>query len=175
MLARTAVRSVGLVTGRRAFHVTARALADEAAEAAAGSDELRLTLAVPDKALVDKREVSRVTVPGRAGTYGIQKKSPPSLSELRPGVVDVDFGGKEDNVKYFIPGGFAFTHADNTVDVSAPECVLLDEIDADMVRTKSDELKAIRDANTAGSREHTEAVIGLEVYKGIGHALGISV
>lgn len=52
------------------------------------------------------------------------------LSELRPGVVlvETEDGASE---KYFIPGGFAFTHANGTLDISAPEGCKLDDIDVD--------------------------------------------
>lgn len=158
---------------RRTVHTTRAALAEDVEDAA--SSEMLLTLAVPDKALVEKRPIFRVTVPGRAGTFGIQKRSPAMISELRPGVVDVDFDGKGDSVKYFVPGGFAFTHPDNRCDISAPEAVLLEDIDADLVRTKAEEARQAKDAATSGSKEEAQAAIALEVYKGIGHAVGISV
>lgn len=74
--------------------------------------ELTLTLAVPARALVHKKAVKRVTLPGRGGTFGLEKNSPTMVSELRPGIVRVD---NLDNTieEYFIPGGFAFKHANN--------------------------------------------------------------
>ena len=55
------------------------------------------------------------------------------LSELRPGVVHVEMedGASE---KYFIPGGFAFTHANGTLDISAPEGCKLDDIDVEQFK-----------------------------------------
>eukprot|EP00500_Bicosoecida_sp_ms1_P009805 CAMPEP_0203823840 /NCGR_PEP_ID=MMETSP0115-20131106/50227_1 /ASSEMBLY_ACC=CAM_ASM_000227 /TAXON_ID=33651 /ORGANISM="Bicosoecid sp, Strain ms1" /LENGTH=185 /DNA_ID=CAMNT_0050732873 /DNA_START=49 /DNA_END=606 /DNA_ORIENTATION=- len=164
------------VLARRSIATTRAALAEEAEEAHANVDgDMLLTFAVPDKALVQKRAIFRVTVPGRAGTFGIQKRSPPMLAELRPGVVDVDFDGKGDSVQYFVPGGFAFTHADNTVDVSAPEAVLLEDIDADLVRSEAEKAKQAKDAAASGSPEEAKAAIASEVYKALGHALGVSV
>mmetsp|Transcript_92646 Transcript_92646/g.257683 ORF Transcript_92646/g.257683 Transcript_92646/m.257683 type:complete len:180 (-) Transcript_92646:95-634(-) len=153
------------------FHAAPRVLA-EAEGSSDGNDSLLLTFAVPDKAIVDRQAVSRVTVPGRAGTYGIQRRSPPTLSELRPGIVDVEFEGKSESERYFIPGGFAFTHANNTVDVSAPEAVRLDDIDLDLLRQKSEEARLKQEAAAPGSREEAEAKVASEVYKALQFATG---
>lgn len=159
---------------RRPFHVTSAALAEEAGDSL-GDGEMRLNFSVPAHSIIANKPVFRVTVPGRAGTYGIQARSPASLSELRPGVVDVEFAGKDENVKYFIPGGFAFTHGDNSVDVSAPDAFLLEDIDADLVRSKAEELRQARDNAADGSFEEAEAKVGLEVYKALSHELGLGI
>lgn len=111
----------------RSIHSSSRVLADDAAASAART-ELRLRLAVPSGTLVDGAEVSRVTLPGRAGTYGVEKNAPPLVSELRPGVVVVDYiDGRSD--KFFVPGGFAMTHKNNMLDISTPEGVRLEDVE----------------------------------------------
>jgi F0F1-type ATP synthase epsilon subunit len=113
---------------RRCISTTSRVLA-EAEAAAADSSELRLNLAVPARALISDMEVARVTLPGRAGKFGVEKSSPPMVAELKPGVVHVlHTSGSED--EFFVPGGFAFIHGDNRIDVSTPEGVRLEDIDA---------------------------------------------
>lgn len=162
MLARAALRG---------FRTSARALAEAspAAPAAAGV-ELVLNLAVPSKALVSKKAVLRVTLPGRGGTFGLEKNSPPVLAELRPGVVRVDHLDSTIE-EHFVPGGFAFKHANNVIDVSAPESVALDQIDVDALRAANIEATKKRDGAAAGTKEYAEAVLALEVYKALGQAV----
>ena len=106
-----------------------------------------------------------MTVPGRDGALGIQKNSPPLLTELKPGVVRVDFNDNSASQEFFVPGGFAFKHANNVVDVSAPEGVKLDSVDQDALRAANAEATKALAAATLGSKAHAEAKIQLELYK----------
>ena len=124
-----------------------------------------MTFATPHRALVVKKEVKRVTVPGRDGAMGIEKNSPPMLTELKPGLVRVDFNDSTPSEEFFVPGGFAFKHANNVMDVSAPEGVKLDSIDADALRAANAEAVKALAAATAGSKAAAEAKIQLEVFK----------
>ena len=65
--------------------------------------ELTLNFAIPHRSIVNKKEVKRVTLPGRDGALGLEKNSPPLLTELKPGVIRVDY---LDNtaVEFFVPG-----------------------------------------------------------------------
>jgi F0F1-type ATP synthase epsilon subunit len=109
--------------------------------------------------------VKRVTVPGRDGSLGIEKNSPPLLTELKPGVVRVDYNDSTASEEYFVPGGFAFKHANNVMDVSAPEGVKLDSVDADALRAANAEATKALAAATMGSKAHAEAKIQLELFK----------
>lgn len=106
-----------------------------------------------------------MTVPGRDGALGIQKSSPPLLTELKPGVVRVDYNDSTASQEFFVPGGFAFKHANNVVDVSAPEGVKLDSVDQDALRAANAEATKALAAATLGSKAHAEAKIQLELYK----------
>ena len=172
-VANTAVKRTWVACRAPVHRVVARTMATEAEEAAAtfGDDEIMLNLALPHGSLV-KAACKRVTVPGRGGVYGIQRNSPPMLSELKPGVVLVDYG-RDEPERFIVAGGFAFTHEDGIVEVSVPEGVRVEDIDADLVRQKTDELRTIADGAADGSKEQAEANIGLEVYKAIGYELGI--
>ncbi|KAA0147600.1 hypothetical protein FNF27_06287 [Cafeteria roenbergensis] len=157
---------------RRAFSTTGRVLA-EAEAAAAEATELRLNLAVPARALISGAEVARVTLPGRAGRFGVEKSSPSMLAELRPGVVNViHLDGRSED--FFVPGGFAFVHGDNRIDVSTPEGVRVEDLDADRVREMAAISSAKRDSTAAGTKDHAKAVVELEVYKEIGRAVGVN-
>eukprot|EP01138_Halocafeteria_seosinensis_P015719 gb/GECG01016040.1/.p1 GENE.gb/GECG01016040.1/~~gb/GECG01016040.1/.p1 ORF type:complete len:178 (+),score=21.20 gb/GECG01016040.1/:1-534(+) len=144
-----------------------------AEEASATTEELRVNLAVPHTSLVANAEVKRVTLPGRGGAYGLEKNSPAMVSELRPGLVQIDYPeGNSD--KYFIPGGFCFMHKDNKVDVTVPEGVRLEDIDTERVRELNQQAVSKRDSAQAGSKEAAEAIIEIEVYKSLAHNLGMS-
>jgi F-type H+-transporting ATPase subunit epsilon len=150
----------------RAFSSSGLRAAEAAAKPAAAAvhSELILNFAVPSKPLVYGKAVKRVTLPGRDGAFGLEKNSPPLLSELKPGVVRVDY---EDNTveEHFIPGGFAFKHPNNVVDVSSPEALKLDQVDADALKAANAEAVKAKDAATPGSKAHVEAQLALEVYR----------
>ena len=148
----------------RAFRASAARAADAAAATGAAAPELTLNFAVPSKALVYKRAVKRVTLPGRDGAFGLEKNSPPLLSELKPGVVRVDY---EDNTseEHFIPGGFCFKHPNNVVDVSAPESLKLDQVDPEALKASNAEAQKKKDAAAPGTKEAVEAQLSLEVYR----------
>lgn len=113
-----------------------------------------------------KREVKRVTVPGRDGALGVERGTPSIVTELKAGVVRVDFmdGASEE---YFVPGGFAFKHANNMMDISAPEGVKADAVDADALRAGNKAAAAAAAAAPAGSKEAALAKAQLDVYKAL--------
>lgn len=104
----------------------------------------------------------------------MEKNMPPTVAELRPGVVLVEYE-KGDKEEFFVPGGFAFKHKDNNLVVSCPEGVALSDIDGDRVKAEADALNAKKASAAKGSKEEAEAIIGLEVFKALGHALKITV
>jgi len=161
----------------RSFHVARPALAEAAKPAAAGAGvvaaELTVTLALPHRSLVAKKEVKRITLPGREGVFGVEKNSPPSVSELAPGLVRVDFLDNTSE-EYFISGGFSFKHPNNFMDVSTTEGVKLDQIDVDALRAANAEAIKKRDAAAAGSREQAEAKVQAEVFRKLGQSLKIT-
>ena len=159
-------RAAGALTRR--IHSSAL----RSAEAAAAS-ELSVTIATPPRPLVNNKVVNRITLPGRAGVFAIEKNSPPMLSELKPGTIRVDYPDNTSE-EFFVPGGFVFKHPNNTVDVSAPDGVKLDQIDADALRAANAEATKKRDAATPGSAEHAEARIALDVYKALGYSLKVT-
>ena len=157
----------------RRFHASAR-VGKEAVAAPVQTKlaELTVNFAVPDRSLVAKKEAKRITVPGRDGALGLEKNSPAILTELRPGVVRVDF---MDNTaeEFFVPGGFAFKHPNNMVDVSAPDGVKLEHIDVEALRAANKEAGAKAAGAAAGSKDAAEAKIVLELYRILAQALKV--
>lgn len=170
MLSRTFARGFRAAAAARVH--AGRPLRAEAA-AASSPSELTVNVAAPEGALVKGKVVTRVTLPGRAGVFGIEKNSPPMLSELRPGIIRVDHvdGSSEE---FFVPGGFAFKHKRNHMDVSIPEAAKLDQIDVDALRAANAAATKSKDAAAAGSKEFAEAVLALEVYKVLSQSLKVT-
>jgi len=160
----------------RAVHTTAAVRAEAGAAAATAGKEADLTLnfAIPHMTILSKKVVSRVTLPGRDGAFGIEKNSPAFLSELRPGVVKVEFADASAAEEYFVPGGFCFKHPNNIIDVSAPEGVKLDSIDTDALRAANAEAVKARDAATPGSAAYAEAKVTLELYRILSQAAKVT-
>lgn len=77
--------------------------------------------------------------------------------------------------EFFIPGGFAFQHANNTLDVSTVEGVKLEQVDVDALRAANGEALKRRDAAAAGSKEQAEAKLALETFRTLALALKVTV
>jgi F0F1-type ATP synthase epsilon subunit len=158
---------------RRSFQTARILAAEEAAATATKHEELMLTLAVPDKPLIVSQAVKRVTVPGEEGYFGVSKNQPPTLAQLKPGVVTVE-PVEGENEKFFIPGGFAFVHANNVLDISSPIGVHLDDIDVDELKSQYAAATAARDAAESGSKEEAKAIVSVETFKSMAHALNVT-
>jgi len=61
-----------------------------------------------------------VIIPGEDGMFGVLPGHVPTISELKPGVLEVTTAPGEIQ-KYFISSGFAFAYADSTLDVCGIE------------------------------------------------------
>jgi F-type H+-transporting ATPase subunit delta len=64
----------------------------------------------------------------------ILSKHIPTIAQLKPGVVAVT---KEDNSepeKFFVSGGYAFMHPDNTCSINAVEAIPLADLDVEAAR-----------------------------------------
>ena len=59
-------------------------------------------------------------VPGADGMFGVLPGHVPTISELKPGVVEVTTAPGEVQ-KYFVSSGFVFAHADSTLDICGIE------------------------------------------------------
>ena len=64
--------------------------------------------------------IVQVIIPGADGMFGVLPGHVPTISELKPGVVEVTTAPGEVE-KYFISSGFCFAHADSTLDVCGIE------------------------------------------------------
>uniref|UniRef100_A0A7E4V9H1 F-ATPase delta subunit n=1 Tax=Panagrellus redivivus TaxID=6233 RepID=A0A7E4V9H1_PANRE len=132
-----------------------------AAPAAAGSEELQLSLSSPSAAYYSNTVVKQVDVPTLAGTVGILANHVPTLGVLKPGVVQVtELDGTTQ--KLFVTSGTLSMNIDGTVQVLAEEAIKVEEIDEAKARSELD--SANRKAAEGGSEvERAEAQIRAEV------------
>ena len=95
------------------------------------------------------------------GDMGILADHVPSISQLKPGMVEIISSGS--SKKFFLSGGFAVMNPDSSLNINAVEAVSMDEIDLDAVRKANDE--SLRVINSNATQEiKLEAKISSEVY-----------
>ena len=59
-------------------------------------------------------------IPGADGMFGVLPGHVPTISELKPGVVEVTHAVGEVE-RFFVSSGFVFAHADSTLDICGIE------------------------------------------------------
>merc|ERR1712151_687277 len=118
--------------------------------------------------------VQQVIIPGLGGEYGIGPDHVPYVSQMKPGVLQVIHDAGSEPEKYFVAGGYAFTHADSTTEVFCPEAVKLDDIDPSAVSSNYAASKSAYDSAASGSIEQAYAQVDMEVNKAMGLAVGLS-
>lgn len=79
-------------------------------------------------------QVDLALVPAVSGDFGVMPGHVPTIAELRPGVVAVHKELDKDVEKYFVSGGFAFAHADSSVELTAVEATKVEDIDPAAVK-----------------------------------------
>eukprot|EP00802_Teleaulax_amphioxeia_P024431 Tamp_25130.p1 GENE.Tamp_25130~~Tamp_25130.p1 ORF type:complete len:174 (+),score=47.31 Tamp_25130:36-524(+) len=147
-----------------------RSFADEAPKASQGiPSKLTLNLLAPHQAIFKAQEVDQVIIPGADGMFGVLPGHVPTISELKPGVLEVTTAPGE-ITKYFISSGFAFAHADSTLDVCGIEIVKLEDLDASLVSSGKTEAEAALGRATE-EVEKAKAQIAVEVYTAMTEAL----
>ena len=101
--------------------------------------------------------------------FGVLPGHVPTVSELKPGVVEVTTC-PGDVAKYFVSSGFAFVHANSSLDVCALEAVLLEDLDHAAIR--SGKLEAEAELSRAkNDEEKANAQLTLEIYAAMEEAL----
>ena len=69
------------------------------------ADTFKFELVSPERLLLSA-EVEQVLVPGSEGDFTMLARHAPLLTSLRPGLLEIGFGGAERR-RYFVRGGFA--------------------------------------------------------------------
>ena len=105
---RRAITSLAPTTRTIAPRVFQRSMAEEAKGGI--PTKLTLNLLAPHDAIFHKKEVDMVIIPGAAGMFGVLPGHVPTISELKPGLLEVTVA-PGDIQKFFISSGFAFAHS----------------------------------------------------------------
>jgi len=163
-------RQTLLRASTRAVAAQRRSFADEAPKQSQGIPaKLTLNLLAPHKAIFSKAEVDQVIIPGADGMFGVLPGHVPTISELKPGVIEVTTAPGEVQ-KYFISSGFAFAHADSTLDVCGIEIVNMEDLDASLVSSGKSEAEAALGKAT-DEVEKAKAQIAVDVYTAMTEAI----
>lgn len=101
-----------------------------------GSD-LILNFSTPATTIYKSKIVDKVMLPSETGEYGVTANHSPIIAQLTAGVVTINHTSGESE-QFFIPGGFAITHANSVTDVSVTEAFPLADFDADIVKASYD-------------------------------------
>eukprot|EP00736_Rhodelphis_marinus_P013974 Rmarinus@m.17867 len=153
--------SLARVVGRRAFHSSRPVLAE------ADSNALRFSFVTPSQSIMKDAEVDNVILPGAAGYFGVYKDHGTTVSQLSPGVVQVDTGKEQD--RWFVSGGYAYIHEDRT-DVVVVEAVKVEDLDPQRVAAGlADADAAVK--NAAGEEAQLEAAIQHECFQAMKNAV----
>ncbi|MEG6507974.1 F0F1 ATP synthase subunit epsilon [Methyloligella sp. 2.7D] len=133
------------------------------------ADKFKFELVSPERLLVSD-EVEEVQVPGAEGEMTILAGHQPILATLKPGLLDIAYGGGKE-ARYFVRGGFA--------EVNAAGLTLLAETAIDLETMEAGVIaQAIKDAEedvadaTDGEKRDT-AQIQLEHLRQVQAALNL--
>ncbi|EPT04534.1 hypothetical protein FOMPIDRAFT_1021792 [Fomitopsis schrenkii] len=152
--ARRAPRS--FATGRRGY-----------AEVA---DKIKLSLALPHQSIFKSAEVVQVNLPAATGDMGILANHVPTIEPLRAGVVEVLEQGNVSK-KWFVSGGFATVHPNNTLTINVVEAAPLEDFSPEAVRANLQEAQRVA-AGNGSEEDKLEARIEADVYEALQHAIG---
>jgi F-type H+-transporting ATPase subunit epsilon len=89
------------------------------------ADTITFDLVSPERLLLST-DAEMVTIPGADGYMGVMPGHMPLVSTLRPGMIDVQAGGR--NERFFIRGGFAEV-SPTKLTVLAEEAIPMSEMD----------------------------------------------
>ena len=133
------------------------------AEASSSNNSLKLSFALPYKALFENKEVTQVNLPTTAGNIGVLANHVPTVEELIPGVVEVIEGSE--TKQYFVAGGFASISPESVLNLNAVDAYPLEDFSASEVKT----LLANAQKNLTSSDEGaaTQAKIEVEVLEAL--------
>jgi len=108
-----------------------------------------------------------VVLPGVDGYFGLKANHVPIISQLTPGIVEMQSGTEIE--KYFISGGFAFVHPNGVTDVCVLEAVTLDTVDPAAVKAA---LSAASSAQGQGDEnDQAAARAAVELFAALDSAL----
>ncbi|KAG8902500.1 delta subunit of the central stalk of mitochondrial F1F0 ATP synthase, atp16 [Tulasnella sp. 403] len=137
---------------------------------AEAADKIKLSLVLPHQALYNSQDVVQVNISAATGDMGILANHAPSIEPLRPGLLEV-IESTGTSKKFFVSGGFATVHANNSLTINAIEGAPLEDFSAEAVRANlADAQRTL--ASNGTEAEKAEARIEADVYESLQYALG---
>ncbi|GAA5835954.1 hypothetical protein JCM11251_006612 [Rhodosporidiobolus azoricus] len=161
---------VALLAARRAVAAVPRLAGVRFASEAAASDKLRLSLVLPHQTIFQSQDVIQVNLSAESGDLGVLANHVPSIEALKPGVLEVIEGNANDSKKWFVSGGFANVHPNNTLTINAVEAHPLDSFSPEAIRSGLAEAQRVA-AGSGTEEEKAEAQIEVQVYEALQAAL----
>ncbi len=121
-------------------------------------DTFHFELVSPEK-LLFSADVEMVVVPGSEGNFAIMPQHAPTLSTMRPGMLDIQISASE-NKRIFVRGGFADA-SPASLTVLAEFALPEDELDRDILKqqiknAKEDVADAKDDQTRNRAQEHLD-------------------
>ncbi|KAH8922422.1 epsilon subunit of F1F0-ATP synthase N-terminal domain-containing protein [Atractiella rhizophila] len=100
------------------------------------SGKLKLSLVLPHETIFSSQDVVQVNVAAGSGDMGILANHVPVIEPLKPGIVEVIEGSAADSKKWFVSGGFANVHPNNTLTINAIEAFPLTDFSPELEHPK---------------------------------------
>ncbi|EGC31922.1 hypothetical protein DICPUDRAFT_92704 [Dictyostelium purpureum] len=165
---RSLVKSSNLLKNSISVNSSKRFFATEASD-----DLLTFSLLSPHQTIYKDKKAQLVTLPGAKGVFGIAKNHVPKISELKPGIVQINHENG-DLEKFFVSGGFAFVNPDASCYINVIEAVPVDQLDPNEVKNG---LARYTQLFNEAQDENAKAValVGLEAHQQMAYACGVSV
>eukprot|EP00514_Thraustochytrium_sp_LLF1b_P004118 CAMPEP_0184519178 /NCGR_PEP_ID=MMETSP0198_2-20121128/6485_1 /TAXON_ID=1112570 /ORGANISM="Thraustochytrium sp., Strain LLF1b" /LENGTH=165 /DNA_ID=CAMNT_0026909671 /DNA_START=198 /DNA_END=695 /DNA_ORIENTATION=+ len=162
----------GASSGRRLLHGS-RALRMAEAETSAATQVI-LNFSAPTGSVMFEEPVDLVNIPGMTGEYGVAAEHAPTISELKPGMVQVFKTENGPAETFFVPGGMAITSENSHTQIAAADIATLEELDGSAAQKLYQETKKQLESLAEGTQEHAVAQAELDVYEAVCTAVGIT-
>lgn len=142
--------------------------ATEAPATSAADGKLQLSLVLPHETIFSSSGVTQVNIAAESGDMGVLANHVASIESLKPGVVEV-IENQGDSKKWFVSGGFANVHPNNSLTINAVEAYPLEAFSAEAARAGLQE--AQRAMSTGTEAQKAEAAVEVEVFEALVAAL----
>ncbi|EGG07320.1 uncharacterized protein MELLADRAFT_35471 [Melampsora larici-populina 98AG31] len=136
--------------------------ATEAPATSAADGKLQLSLVLPHETIFSSSGVTQVNIAAESGDMGVLANHVASIESLKPGVVEV-IENQGDSKKWFVSGGFANVHPNNSLTINAVEAYPLEAFSAEAARAGLQE--AQRALSTGTEAQKAEAAVEVEVFE----------
>jgi F-type H+-transporting ATPase subunit delta len=120
-------------------------------------------LTTPQYSIHHNLVVKSVGIPANSGAMVVLSRHIPTIAQLKPGVVAVT---KEDGVveKFFVSGGYAFVHPDNTCSVNAVEAIPVGDLDLESAKAGLSKYDSLA-REASNDEDRALAAIGQNVHQ----------